>query len=113
MVFMFVLKILGRSIKTARENKGFTQEELAEKMNYAAKTNISRFETGDRVPKLETLCLLAEVLDSTPDELLGFVTSIRKASEMEENSVSEKILRELKELKNILNEVEKLILIIR
>lgn len=108
MVIMFDLKNLGKCIKKTRENKGFTQEELAEKMNYAAKTNISRFETGDRVPKLETLCLLAEALDSTPDELLGFVPSIRKASEMEENSVLERILRELKELKNALIELKEL-----
>ena len=47
------LKAMGRRIKTARERKGYTQEQLAERLNLSVQ-HVSVIERGIKAPKLET-----------------------------------------------------------
>ncbi len=54
-------KKLGKRIRVARVEADFTQTELARKMD-AKQKSISRYETGDSVPSVETLVKLAKVL---------------------------------------------------
>ena len=53
-----------------RKSKGFTQEELAIKVNVVRQT-VSKWEKGLSVPDAATLQKIAEVLDVTVNELLG------------------------------------------
>lgn len=54
-------KKLGKRIRLARVEADLTQTELAQKM-HAKQKSISRYETGDSMPSVETLVKLAKVL---------------------------------------------------
>ncbi len=54
-------KKLGKRIRVARVEADLTQTELARKMG-AKQKSISRYETGDSVPSVETLVKLAHAL---------------------------------------------------
>lgn len=62
--------MLGDNIKTLRKNKGFTQEELAIRLNVVRQT-ISKWEKGFSVPDAEALQKLADVLEVDIKQLLG------------------------------------------
>ena len=53
-----------------RTKKGFSQEELAEKV-YVTRQAVSRWENGDTVPNIETLKLLSKLFDVSINTLLG------------------------------------------
>src|SRR3954469_22817211 len=53
-----------------RELRGLTQAELGRKASIAA-ASISHFETGQRVPSLDSLVKLANALEIPVDTLLG------------------------------------------
>ena len=60
---------MGYRIKAVRESKGITQEELARRSN-VSRTIIWGLETGNRdITTTKTLCKIAEVLETTIDEL--------------------------------------------
>ena len=61
---------IGPRIKELRKKKGLTQQELGKLIN-VTKVSISCYENGSRIPNLETFIDLVEVLDTTPDYLLG------------------------------------------
>ena len=62
-------KAIGRRIKTARERKRLTQEQLAELIDLSP-MHVSVIERGVKPPKLETLVNIANVLDVSADNLL-------------------------------------------
>lgn len=62
--------MLNENIKNLRKNKGYTQEELANKLNVVRQT-ISKWEKGYSVPDAELLKKLAEMLDTDVSQLLG------------------------------------------
>ena len=62
-------KKIGIRVKTARQNKGLTQEELAEQTNLSV-SFISRLETGKVLPSLERLSFIADALDVGLEDLL-------------------------------------------
>ncbi|MFP7702160.1 helix-turn-helix domain-containing protein [Bacillus sp. C15] len=64
--------MLPKRLKQRRKAMGFTQTQLAEKVN-TKKTTISNYETGYSTPSNEMLRDLADVLDTTTDYLLGRV----------------------------------------
>lgn len=53
---------LHQTISTARKNKGFTQEELAELSHITVRT-IQRIEAGETIPRNYTLKAIATALD--------------------------------------------------
>lgn len=55
-------------IKKAREAAGFTVRELAAEARIS-KTTLSQIETGQSVPRADTLRTLADILGKTMDEL--------------------------------------------
>ena len=63
------LKAIGRRIKAAREQKGLTQEALAEQVDLSP-MHISVIERGFKPTKLDTFCNIANVLDVSADTLL-------------------------------------------
>lgn len=58
------------NLKTMRKAKGYTQEELAIKLNVVRQT-VSKWEKGLSVPDADVLCKIADVLDTDGSTLLG------------------------------------------
>ncbi|MDE2823739.1 MAG: helix-turn-helix transcriptional regulator [Chloroflexota bacterium] len=58
--------------RAIRERRGLTQVALGQRAGMAP-ASISHFETGQRVPSLESLVKLADALGVSVDELLGRV----------------------------------------
>ena len=67
-------KAIGKRIKSAREKKGLTQEQLAEQVNLSP-MHISVIERGNKLLRLETLIKIANVLDVSADTLLQDVVN--------------------------------------
>lgn len=62
--------MFNENLKTIRKEKGFSQEQLALRLNVVRQT-ISKWEKGISVPDAELLIKLAEVLDVSVSDLLG------------------------------------------
>ena len=60
---------LGKNIYNLRKNKGFSQEQLADKINVTRQT-ISNWELGETYPNPEQLKLLSKLLDISIDDLI-------------------------------------------
>jgi transcriptional regulator with XRE-family HTH domain len=67
--------IIGNQILLLRKRNGFTQEELAEKLDISAQA-ISKWENGHALPETALLPLLAKLLNSSIDSILMPVTVI-------------------------------------
>lgn len=63
-------KIIGERLKKARLNKGLTQEQLSEKMDFSV-PYLSKIETGKVYINLKRLFQICELLDVTPGEILN------------------------------------------
>lgn len=61
---------LGETIREQRKRKGLSQEQLAERTSLSRQT-IYKWESGQAMPDLENLKLLAGALDTTVSDLLG------------------------------------------
>ena len=62
--------MLGENIKALRKSKGFTQEELAVRVNVVRQT-VSKWEKGLSVPDADSLQKIADVLETNISQLLG------------------------------------------
>lgn len=60
---------IGANISSYRKQMGWTQLELAEKLNYSDKA-VSKWERGESVPDVLTLAAIAEQIGTTLDDLL-------------------------------------------
>ena len=81
-------KRIGRRIKQYREKKGFTQEQLAEKIGVS--TNyISAIERGAVFPRCENLISILNSLEISANEI--FVDVLVKAYEINASVLSEEI----------------------
>lgn len=58
-------------LKDFREKKGLTQQDLANLMNIHKRT-VSKYERNEIFPDHEKLIKLSIILETTPNELLGF-----------------------------------------
>ena len=58
------------NLKTMRKAKGYTQEDLAIKLNVVRQT-VSKWEKGLSAPDADALCKIADVLDTDVSTLLG------------------------------------------
>lgn len=77
-------KSMGEIISTLRKNKNMTQNELALKMNVTDKA-VSKWERNISCPDINSLSKLAEVLDTSVEELL-------KSEIKQENNSHNKLL---------------------
>lgn len=62
--------MLGENLKFVREQRGFTQEKLAETVN-VNRVNLACFENGTKVPSLAVITRIADTLNCSIDGLLG------------------------------------------
>ena len=60
---------VSEKILQLRKANGFTQEELAEKLN-VSRQSVSKWESGQSVPELEKLVALSEIFQVSTDHLL-------------------------------------------
>ena len=58
------------NLKIARERKGISQKDLAERIG-VAKSTYSLYESGNREPNVQTIKKIADILNVSADELLG------------------------------------------
>lgn len=73
---------IGKFIASLRRKAGLTQEALGEKLGVTNKT-VSRWETGNYMPDIEMLQLLAQEFHVTVDELLTGKTQPAEADRQE------------------------------
>lgn len=65
-----IRKALGQRIKQLRKQQSWTQKELANRIK-ASHAQLNKYESGQNTPPLDRLILLAEVLDTSVDHLIG------------------------------------------
>lgn len=78
-------KKIGKYLFNKRKEEGKTQKEIADELGVTYQA-VSRWENGDSIPDIETLCMIADLYHVTVDEILQ-----REATEQEEEK-SEMIL---------------------
>jgi len=61
---------LGTAIKKLRKERGITQKKLGERIGVSEGT-ISKYESNDSIPPLETLCRIARLFNISMDTLCG------------------------------------------
>ena len=65
-------KIFAVNLKKLRKECGYTQQSLGDKVGYSEKA-VSKWEGGKAIPPAVTLLNLADILQTTLDDLLGYV----------------------------------------
>ncbi len=80
--------MFNENLRELRKSKGFTQEELATKINVVRQT-VSKWEKGLSVPDADSLQKIADVLDVEVSQLLG--AKIEK--EENKNEIAEQLSR--------------------
>lgn len=75
-----------------RKQKGFSQEELANRLNVSRQT-VSKWEVGDSTPDMEKLVAISDLFEISLDELV----LDKAAVSSEETSSKSEVLSELKE----------------
>ena len=84
--------MLSDKIKAYRKSKGFTQEELAIRLNIVRQT-VSKWEKGISVPDAENLQKLADVLEVDVRQLLG--AEVDTGTDSTEHQVEVQALEEI------------------
>lgn len=74
MILSFDYRIIGKRIKQAREDKGLTQEGLAEHLD-VSNAYISKIERGKTTVNLNTLSTICSILDVSPIYILSGASS--------------------------------------
>ena len=74
--------MISENIKNARKKKGLSQEELATELHEVRQT-VSKWETGASVPDATMLLLLAKLLETPPELLLGINTQKQVPSNLD------------------------------
>lgn len=65
-----IRKALGKRIKQLRKDKGWIQKELAGQIG-TSHAQLNKYESGQNTPPLDRLMMLADVLSTSVDYLLG------------------------------------------
>ncbi len=79
---------IGRNIRKKRLERGWRQEDLAEKANLSS-SYIGMIERGEKMPRLETFIVIANILEVSSDELLCGV--IKNSYKVRMSEYSERI----------------------
>ena len=85
--------MLRDNLKNLRKAKGFSQEELAVKLNVVRQT-VSKWEQGLSVPGSEMLLRIAAELDTTVNVLLGDTVDAEESSDLKTIAAKLEVLNE-------------------
>ena len=72
------MSTVGNNIMNRRKALGMTQEELAKRMGYKSKSTINKIELGINDIPQSKISSFAEVLGTTPSQLMGWETEDKK-----------------------------------
>ena len=98
------MKHIGKTIKIIREEKGMTQQQIAEIINMH-RSNYSKVESGERDLSIEAASKISKYFDMTIDQLVNFNGGIPEEVTVEDKSILEKVklIQELdQEEKNVI-----------
>ena len=89
---------LYENIKRLRENKGMSQDELAELTGYTSRSSIAKIEKGLVDLQQTKIIAFANALDVTPGELMGWTEKPKTlAAHFDGNEFTEAELEKIKE----------------
>lgn len=97
-----IAKIFGLRMKEARENIGFSQDELARKLGMT-RLSIGNYESGSQCPGLDTAIEVALQLDLSLDAILreyqrnSLTKSLERVEDLDLRGILEKTLSVVKE----------------
>lgn len=103
------MKNIGQKIKLKREELGWTQEELANRMGYKSKSTINKIEMGINDVSQSKIVKFAEVLDTSVAYLMNWdEKKIDAAAEIikDKNEYSDKLENEFKEFMEEFSELQ-------
>lgn len=80
------MEIFGDRLKQLREEKGYSQQELAEMIN-VSRSSVGMFEQGTREPNFETLEAIADVFNVDLDYIFGR-TNVKRCVPITDNTLS-------------------------
>ena len=81
--------ILADKITELRKKRGWSQEELAEKVD-VTRQSVSKWESAQSTPDLDKILKLAEIFEVTTDELLKAEQRLEDEKSSEKNDKNEK-----------------------
>ena len=84
-------------IKKLRLDRGMSQQDLGDMIG-VTKVSICGYENGTRTPSLETLDILADILETSTDYLLG--RTDKKSNELKQQDISIDDYNIIKEIRN-------------
>jgi len=87
-----LIPIIEYRLKLEREKKGWSQKYIAENTGIPS-SNISRYETGERKPDIDTLLAMADFLGCSVDYLLGRTDDPSPSTHQEAEDLKELLLR--------------------
>ncbi|GCC52391.1 XRE family transcriptional regulator [Chryseotalea sanaruensis] len=90
------MKNIGKIIKQIREEKGLTQQQLAELINMH-RSNYSKVESGERDLSIDAIHKVAKYFGMTIDQLVNFDGTMPEEVTVEDKSIMEqvKLIQEL------------------
>jgi transcriptional regulator with XRE-family HTH domain len=112
-VIIILSNTFGNKLKTLRLRSGFTQAQLAGRLNISAST-VGMYEQGRREPDNDTLSKLCLVLNTSVDYLLGINKNLYSATNLEVDVVISDFINFLEKQDNLMfngqpiNEIEKI-----
>ena len=97
---MDLKKYIGNQIKTFRKSAGFTQDELAKRLN-TTKQTISRYEKGERKANQDMLFKLCDIFDVSIDDFFPIVSKnalestnpLPEASDLLTQQITDKVVQ--------------------
>lgn len=78
--------VVAKNLVECRKAAGFTQLQLAEKLNYSDKA-VSKWERGESLPDIAVLCALAELYGVTLDYLVRDIRADRRSGAIKSAAV--------------------------
>ena len=88
------------NLKIAREKRGLSQKEVAEGIG-VAKSTYSLYESGNREPNVQTIKKIADILNTSADELLGINEEPQTiAAHFDGDEYTEEELNEIRQFAN-------------
>ena len=85
--------IMGKKIKEAREKKGFNQKDFAKMLN-VSQASVSKYESGENVPKMKKLKEIASILEYPLSYFLDETLDQDQDSSQERKKEIMKVVRE-------------------
>ncbi|MTT30653.1 helix-turn-helix domain-containing protein [Terrilactibacillus sp. BCM23-1] len=92
--------ILGFRIRNLRETAGYSQKELAEKLNIS-NVQLSRYESNNRKPDPDTLMLIADYFQVSTDYLLGRTDQVHEFNSTYSSEQDIKLINRIRQFPNL------------